>query len=263
MPYRAWPPPARYLVADSDGGADRLRVRTCASLRGRVVRLTRAFAHVPSEHVVIVLGMATLTLVQGGWDDSPLWEGWSRFVPRLSWKDRYLLGELPVDRSTTIAKSLAQAGGDAQLVLHAHAEPARRVVLEPEAWHNQRRERIRPGVFRALGSPASLRRMLDPATLRSSSVAVLIEYVMAFVNLEDARHADALLLPYHCAGGHGTSCARGRVAARGNRRGARPSRAAGTARREAEAAARRHRRRGGRHHQPAQGGRARQQLRGD
>jgi hypothetical protein len=164
-----------------------------------------------SEPIVKLVGMATLALVEGGWPDSPLWEGWSRFVPRFSWKDGFLLGELPTDRSTTIAKSLAQAGGDAQLVLHAHREPLRRVVLEPEAWHNQRPSQTRPTGFHRLGERASLADELNPAVLRSSSATALVEYALAFLNAEEARHADAVLPPYHLAGGHGSATREGEL----------------------------------------------------
>lgn len=131
-----------------------------------------------------------------------LWEGWSRFVPRLSWHDGDLLSGLPADRSTTIAKSLAQAGSDAQLVFDAHQEPEHKVVLEPEAWHNQRPCEDRSREFRRLGSKASLARTLDPATLRSASASAIAEYVSAFVSWERTRGSDAVLLPAHLAGGY-------------------------------------------------------------
>ena len=129
--------------------------------------------------------------------------GWSRFVPRLSWRDLALLRELPDDRATAVAKALAQAAGDAQLVLRAHSEPVRRVVLEPEAWRNQTPPSMRSREFRRLGAVVSLPRVLDPAALRASSATSLVEYGLAFLNAQTLRGADALLPPYHLASGHG------------------------------------------------------------
>jgi len=138
---------------------------------------------------------------QGPPDD--VWSGWSRFVPRLSWRDTYLIEDLPADRSTTIAKSLAQAGADAQLVLQAHDEPAHKVVLEVEAWHNQRPCRARSKVFNELGDQASLRRVLNPAVLRDAADSSLVDYLTAFLSPQEARGSDAVMLPAHLAGGHG------------------------------------------------------------
>ncbi len=138
---------------------------------------------------------------QGPTDD--VWAGWSRFVPRLSWHDTWLLDGLPTDRSTTIAKSLAQAGGDAQLVLEAHREPAHKVVQESEAWQNQRLRKERPQVFNRLGAVASRARKVEPAKLRSVDQRVLVDYIYAFVLAQDVRGADAVLLPAHLTGGHG------------------------------------------------------------
>jgi hypothetical protein len=131
-----------------------------------------------------------------------LWDGWSRFIPRLSWRDRWLLSELSDEESSALAKALAQAAGDSQLVFDAHAEPSRRVVLEPEAWHNQRPPEERSRGFVGLGR-ASLRGRLDPATLRFEPVTDLVRYVTAFVDTQETRRADALVLPSHLAGGHG------------------------------------------------------------
>jgi hypothetical protein len=155
--------------------------------------------------------MATLAVIHGGWDNSPVWEGFSRFVPRLSWKDSFLLRELPTDRACTVAKALAQAGGDAQLVLQAHCDPLRRVILDPEAWRNQQPPRDRSPAFRQLGRSMSLRRQLDPAALRTSSAASLIAYAEAFLNTEDARRADGLVTPCHLAGGHGSATREGEL----------------------------------------------------
>lgn len=124
-------------------------------------------------------------------------------MPRLSWHDTTLVARLPADRSTAIAKSLAQAGGDAQLVPAAHDEPAHMVVLEPEAWHNQRPRTVRSREFKGLGAVASLVRKLDPATLRFASARGLVEYSYAFVAAQQVRSSDAVLLPAHLAGGHG------------------------------------------------------------
>jgi hypothetical protein len=146
--------------------------------------------------------MALLASFSSQYPPDGLWAGWSRFVPRLSWHDGDLLSGLPADRSTTIAKSLAQAGGDAQLVFDAHKEPEHKVVLEPEAWHNQRPRKDRSREFRRLGSKASLARTLDPATLRSASASAIAEYVSAFVSWERTRGSDAVLLPAHLAGGY-------------------------------------------------------------
>lgn len=147
--------------------------------------------------------MASFAFVSSMGPPDDLWTGWSRFVPRLSWRDGYLLSALPSDRSTTIAKSLAQAGGDAQLVLGAHEPPAHKVVLEPEAWHNQRPRKARSKAFTDLGGRVSLTRILDPATLRSASALALADYVGAFVSVQRTRGSDAVLLPAHLAPGHG------------------------------------------------------------
>lgn len=155
--------------------------------------------------------MALLASADSQGSPSGLWSGWSRFVPRLSWHDNELVGYLPADRSTTIAKSLAQAGSDAQLVLQAHVDPAHLVVQEPEAWHNQRPRRERSKAFNALGDEASLRRMLDPATLRSASDAALIAYIAAFLSPQQARQSDAVLLPAHVAGGYGSAAREGEL----------------------------------------------------
>jgi hypothetical protein len=124
-------------------------------------------------------------------------------VPRLSWHDTWLVGELPADRSTTIAKSLAQAGSDAQLVLEAHRDPAHKVVLEPEAWRNQRPHKERPEIFNGLGWVASPARKIEPAKLRSADRLALTEYTSAFVSAQAVRGSDAVLLPAHLTGGHG------------------------------------------------------------
>jgi hypothetical protein len=165
----------------------------------------------PSEPVGKLVVMATLAVIRGGWDCSPLWEGFCRFIPRLSWRDGYLLRELPAGRATTVAKALAQAGGDAQLVLQAHRDPMRRVILDPEAWRNQQRPGERSAAFRQLGLSMSLRRTLDPASLRTSSARALIAYTESFINVEEARGADALLTPCHLAAGHGTASREGEL----------------------------------------------------
>lgn len=164
-----------------------------------------------SEVVVRLLSMATFALIPGGSDHDQLWKSWSRFVPRLSWKDGYLLAELPADRGTTIAKALPQAGGDAQLVMHAHRDPLRRVILDPEAWRNQQLPDARPLAFRQLGPSLSLPRALDPASLRTSSASALVAYALAFINLEEARGADAVLTPCHLAGGYGKATREGEL----------------------------------------------------
>lgn len=151
----------------------------------------------------MLLYMAPLAAISGGLHNAPLWDGWSRLVPRLSWHDRFLLADLPPDKPTAIAKALAQARGDAQLVLGAHHAPCRRVVLEPEAWRNQVVPARRSVEFRRLGGSASLSQELKPATLRTASASALLEYALAFLHAEEARSADALLTPYHLAGGHG------------------------------------------------------------
>jgi hypothetical protein len=155
--------------------------------------------------------MATLAVIHSGWDSSPLWEGFSRFVPRLSWRDGFLLAELPTDRGCAVAKALAQAGGDAQLVLKAHRNPLHRVILDPEAWRNQQPPGERSLPFRRLGSPLSLSNALDPAVLRTSRATALVAYAQGFLNVEDARGADALLTPCHLAGGHGSATREGEL----------------------------------------------------
>lgn len=157
------------------------------------------------------MGMAALNVIQSGWNETPLWEGFSRFIPRLSWKDGYLLRELPADRATAVAKALAQARGDAQLVLTAHREPVRRVILDSEAWRNQQGKAERSQAFRQLGPSMSLRSPLDPASLRASSARALIAYAEAFINVEEARGADALLSPCHLAAGQGTASREGEL----------------------------------------------------
>lgn len=163
-------------------------------LFGRRVRALR--------HLVRI---GTLAVIGGGWDTSPLWQGFSRFVPRLSWRDGFLVRELPADRACAVAKALAQAGGDAQLVLLAHRNPLHRVILDPEAWRNQQAPTDRSVVYRQLGSTLSLGRALDPAALRTSSASALVAYSEAFINVENSRGADALLTPCHLAGGHGSA----------------------------------------------------------
>jgi hypothetical protein len=165
----------------------------------------------PSEAVGKLMGMAALNVIQSGWNETPLWEGFSRFIPRLSWKDGYLLRELPADRATAVAKALAQARGDAQLVLTAHREPVRRVILDSEAWRNQQGKAERSQAFRQLGPSMSLRSPLDPASLRASSARALIAYAEAFINVEEARGADALLSPCHLAAGQGTASREGEL----------------------------------------------------
>lgn len=155
--------------------------------------------------------MATLAVIQGGWDSSPLWEGFSRFVPRLSWKDGFLLAELPADRACALAKALPQANGDAQLVLGAHRNPLHRVILDPEAWRNQQLPGQRSLAFQRLGPALSLSGALDPAVLRTSSASALVAYAQAFFVLEEARGADALLTPCHLAGGHGSATREGEL----------------------------------------------------
>jgi hypothetical protein len=156
-------------------------------------------------------GMANLALAANTDGADGLWSGWSRFVPRLSWHDGYLLSELPGDGSTTIAKALAQAGGDTQLVLRAHSSNAplgtssRKVVLEPEAWHNQRPRTQRSKAFNAMGRASLQRRMGDPAPLRSAAAQDLIDYVNAFLDAQELRRSDAVTLPYHLARGAGTA----------------------------------------------------------
>jgi hypothetical protein len=147
--------------------------------------------------------MASLASAGSQSPPDDVWAGWSRFVPRLSWHDTWLVSELPADRSTTIAKSLAQAGSDAQLVLQAHRDPAHKVVQEPEAWQNQRSRKERPNVFNGLGPVASRGRKLDPAKLRSADPRALTAYLYAFVSAQAVRGADAVLLPAHLTGGHG------------------------------------------------------------
>lgn len=166
---------------------------------------------VASALSVILLDMATLDVIEGGWGNSPLWEGFSRFVPRLSWKDGFLVSELPVDRACAVAKALPQAGGDAQLVLQAHHNPLHRVILDPEAWRNQQAPSERSLVYRQLGPTLSLARALDPAALRTSSPTALVAYSEAFVNVENSRGADALLTPCHLAGGHGSATREGEL----------------------------------------------------
>lgn len=170
-------------------------------------------SRLPSEVIGKLVGMAILEVIQGDWDSSPLWEGFSRFVPRLSWKDGYLLRELPTGRPIAVAKALAQAGGDAQLVLQAHRDPMRRVVLDPEAWRNQQPASKRSTAFRTLGPLMSLAGTgtLDPASLRTSRASALVEYSLAFVNVEHVRGADAVLTPSHLAGGHGEATREGEL----------------------------------------------------
>jgi hypothetical protein len=151
-----------------------------------------------------MLGMAALALIDTGSGHDPIWSGFSRFVPRLSWHDSFLLRELPADTGCAVAKSLPQAGGDAQLVMEAHRNPRARVILDPEAWRNQREPADRGRLFRALGPNASLGARLQPEALLASSPVALIRYAMAFANAETARGADAILTPSHFAGGHGT-----------------------------------------------------------
>lgn len=141
--------------------------------------------------------MASLVLAASNPPDE-LWEGWTRFIPRLSMRDHRLLDEF---LKGALAKPLLQAKCDAQLVLDAHREPSRRVVLEPEAWRNQRPRAERHREFNAMGR-LSLRGRLDPATLRSAATSALIEYTESFLLAEEGRGSDARLLPSHVAGGH-------------------------------------------------------------
>jgi hypothetical protein len=148
--------------------------------------------------------MAALALIDTGSGHDPIWSGFSRFVPRLSWHDTFLLRELPADASYAVAKSLPQAGGDAQLVMEAHRSPRARVILDTEAWRNQRQPTDRGRLFRALGPSVSLAAQLQPEALVAGSPAALIRYAMAFADAETVRGADAILTPSHLAGGHGT-----------------------------------------------------------
>jgi hypothetical protein len=159
----------------------------------------------------MMMGMAALAAIDGGLDETAPWSGFSRFVPRLSWHDAFLLRELPDDRRTAIAKALAQAGNDAQLVLQAHRDPMRRVVLDPEAWRNQRTPDQRSPAFRALGERASLAGALDPSALRSSSSSALVDYALAFANAQQSRGADTVVTPAHSAAGYGSPSREGEL----------------------------------------------------
>ena len=114
---------------------------------------------VTSGAIVKLLGITIPAIVQGGWDESPLWEGHEPLRSRLSWM--YGLpsrgaADTPLD---AVAKTLARGGDDAQLVvLQAHCDPIRRVLLE--AWRNQQLPIKRSPAFRRLGASMSLRNAL-------------------------------------------------------------------------------------------------------
>jgi hypothetical protein len=147
--------------------------------------------------LIDVAYMAVSALITSDPQHEP-WDQWTRFVPRIGLLERHLVNEIPTG---AIAKPLLQARCDAQLVLAAHREPIKRIVLEPEAWRNQRPREERHSEFNSLGE-LSLQGTLDPASLRSASPDALVRYIEPFFNAEITYGADALLTPSHLAGGY-------------------------------------------------------------
>jgi hypothetical protein len=56
-----------------------------------------------------------------------------------------------------------------------------------------------------LGRASLQRRIGDPAALRSVAAQALIDYVNAFLDAQELRGSDAVMLPYHLARGAGTA----------------------------------------------------------
>jgi hypothetical protein len=150
--------------------------------------------------------MAPLNLILDPSEPS-VWAGWPQFVPRLNLLDHSQLADTP---TPAFAKPMLQAGLDSQLVFAARRDPPTRVLLEPEAWRNQRRRRDRHKSFNAMGA-LSLARIVRPELFRSDDARSLITYAELFYAEQETRGSRVVITPSHQAGGHGLAARDGEL----------------------------------------------------
>ena len=134
-------------------------------------------------------------------DESDVWAGWPRFLPRLNLLDHSQLADTP---TAAFAKPMLQAGLDRQLVIAARREPPTKVLLEPEAWRNQRPRSDRHKSFNAMGV-LSLAGIVRPESFRTDDAGSLVRYAEAFYTEEEIRGSSVVITPSHQAGGYGTA----------------------------------------------------------
>jgi hypothetical protein len=132
-------------------------------------------------------------------DDSDVWAGWPRFLPRLNLLDHSQLAATP---TAAFAKPMLQAGLDRQLVIAARREPPTKVLLEPEAWRNQRPKRDRHTSFSAMGA-LSLPGVVQPELFRNDDARNLVRYAELFYTEQQTRGSSVVITPSHQTGGHG------------------------------------------------------------